>query len=255
MKKVILLIFVFLNFLHTSNAREPVIFVTSAYEPYVIDEGKVIKGIFPDIINAVFHELDIKIEFIFMPWKRGEITVKKGKAFATFPYLITEQRSKYFYFSDPIINFTPKFLYKKKKFPNGFEWEKLYDFQQYIIGGVRGYWYQRSFKEADLNVNYVTADIQNINMLMKERIDFTLLPELVGRILIQKTYPNQVSAFSFARKPERTDSFHLMVSKEYPYAKELIEKFNKGLRVIKGNGAYHDIFQQYKVPIGHEAYQ
>jgi polar amino acid transport system substrate-binding protein len=114
MKQVILVIFVFLSFLHTSNAREPVIFVTSAYEPYVIDEGKVIKGVFPDIVNAVFHELDIKIEFIFMPWKRGEITVKKGEAFATFPYLITEQRAGNFYFSDPVINFFPKFLYKKK---------------------------------------------------------------------------------------------------------------------------------------------
>jgi polar amino acid transport system substrate-binding protein len=90
---------------------------------------------------------------------------------------------------------------------------------------------------------------------MKERIDFTLLPELVGRILIQKTYPNQLSAFSFAQKPESSDTFHLMVSKEFANAKELIEEFNKGLIIIKENGTYKNIFQQYKVPIEYEVYQ
>jgi len=255
MKQVILVIFVFINFLHTSNASEPVVFVTNAYEPYVIEDKIVIKGIFPDIIRAIFHELNIEIEFRFQPWKRGEMTVKKGEAFATFPYLITEQRSENFYFSDPVIYFLPKFLYKNINFPSGFTWEKLSDFRQYRIGGVQGYWYQSSFLAAGLNVNYVTRDIQNIQMLMSDRIHFTLLPELVGKILIHKVYPNQVSAFSFAKKPESIDTFRLMVSRKYPNAKELIEKFNKRLRKIKSNGTYQNIFQKYEVPKEYEAYQ
>lgn len=252
MKQVILIIFVFINFCHISHAREPLVFVTSAYEPYVIEEGSVIKGIFPDIVKAVFHELNIKTEFRIQPWKRGETTVRIGEAFATFPYLTSDHRAENFNFSDPVIYFFPKFYYKKEKFPNGFSWVNLTDFQQYTIGGVQGYWYKKSFQKASLNVHYVTTDIQNLHKLMTERIDFTLLPELVGKILIQKVYPDQSSAFAFAKKPESTDTFHLMVSKKYPYAKELTEKFNKGLRIIKQNGIYQNIFKKYKVPIKYE---
>ena len=252
MKQVILVIFVFINFWHISHAKEPLVFVTSAYEPYVIEEGSIITGIFPDIVKAVFHELNIQAEFRIQPWQRGETTVKSGEAFATFPYLTTELRAEDFNFSDPVICFFPKFYYKKERFPNGFSWENLTDFQQYTIGGIRGYWYKESLQAADLNVQYVTTDRQNILKLMKERIDFTLLPELVGRILIQKVYPHQRSAFAFAKKSESTNTFHLMVSKKYPHAKELTEKFNNGLRIIKGNGIYQKIFQQYKVPIEYE---
>jgi len=255
MKQVILIIFVFINFGHTSQASEPLVFITSAYEPYVIDEGSVITGIFPDIIKAVFHKLNIQAEFIIQPWKRGEATVKSGEAFATFPYLTNVQRAEDFNFSDPVIYFSPKFLYKKERFPNGFSWDNLTNFQQYTIGGVQGYWYAKSFKAADLNVHYVTTDMQNIHKLMNERIDFTILPELVGVLLIKKAYPHQRSTFAFAKKPESINTFRLMVSKKYPHAKEFTEKFNKGLKIIKGDGTYKKIFQQYKVPIEYETSQ
>jgi len=238
-----------------SNAKGTLLFVTSAYEPYVIDEDKAIGGIFSDIVKAAFNELNITSEFMIQPWQRGEITVMKGDAFATFPYLKNEKRSKDFNFSDPVIYFFPKFLYKKDKFPNGFSWEALIDFQKYRIGGVQGYWYKQSFENAGLHVNYVKTDMQNIQMLMKERIDFTLISELVGWSLIKKTYPQKKSAFAFAKKPESIDTFHLMVSKSYPDAKEYLKQFNDGLKIIKGNGIYTAIFKKYEVPTEYEVIQ
>ncbi len=252
MKKLVLIVVVFIIFSHAPRAMTQVLFVTSEYDPYVIKQDSIANGLFPDIVKAVFHELNIEVKFVFQPWKRCEITVKEGGAYATFPYLSNKQRAEVFDFSVPVIYFYPKFFYKKSKFPNRFEWSNLKDFQPYNLGGVRGYWYEESFQKAGLTIQYVTSDIQNIKKLMRDRIDFTLIDELVGWGLVKDTYPDQISAFAVAKKPESSNAFHLMVSRKYPDTKELTKKFNKGLRAIKDNGTYHKIFRQYKVPIEYE---
>lgn len=252
MKQLVLIVFVFIIFSIAPRAMAQVIFVTSEYDPYVIKQDSTANGVFPDIVKAVFHELNIEVKFKFQPWKRCEMTVKEGGAFATFPYLINKQRSEVFDFSVPIIYFYPKFFYKKSKFPNGFKWSSLKDFQPYYLGCVRGYWYEDSFQKAGLTIKYVTSDIQNIKKLRNDRIDFTLIDELVGWSLVKGVYPDQVSAFAVAKKPESSDAFHLMVSRNYPDTKVLTKKFNKGLRAIKDNGTYHKIFLKYKVPILYE---
>ena len=189
----------------------------------------------------------IEVKFEFQPWKRGEHTVVTGKAFATFPYLIRQQRTERFDFSDPVIYFFPKFFYMKEKFPNGFSWKSLQDFKPYKIGGIRGFWYENSFQEEGLKVEYVTTDKQNIGKLILGRIDFTLIDELVGWNLIKETYPEQVTTFVVAQKPESTDAFRIMVSRKYPNSKELLNKFNEGLKTIKNNGIFHNILKQYDV--------
>lgn len=110
MKQMIWKMFVLIYMLYGSYATAQVLFVTSPYEPYVIKQDLEASGIFPDIVKAVFDEIKIEVKFEFQPWKRGEHTVVTGKAFATFPYLIRQQRTEKFDFSDPVIYFFPKFF-------------------------------------------------------------------------------------------------------------------------------------------------
>ncbi len=224
-----------------------VLLTTSTYEPYVIEQTGEISGLVPDIVCAAFHESNVNVVFRFQPWKRGEEKVASGEFYGTFPYLRTEQRSEKFEFSDPVINFFPKFFYKKSKFPNGLSWQNLKDLNVYVIGGVLGYWYEKSFKDAGLRVQYVTTDQQNIGKLMLGRIDLTLMDELVGWRLIRQAFPEQVDAFAVAGKPESSDAFRLMISRSYPNAKELTETFNAGLQIILKNGKYAEILNEYGV--------
>jgi len=224
--------------------------VTSEYPPYVIHENNHVTGIVPDIVQAAFQELNIEVSFSIKPWVRGEHLVKNGEAYATFPYLVTQSRSDNFDFSAPVISFNPKFFYKKTRFSNGlFEWHNLEDFQPYVIGGVLGYWYEEPFKKIGLNVQYVVGDRQNLHKLMHDRIDFTLMDELVGWYLIHDIFPekNQRNIFSVAPKPESSEPFHLMISRKYPRAKELTSTFNKGLNLIKKNSEYQKILNKYKM--------
>jgi polar amino acid transport system substrate-binding protein len=193
------------------------------------------------------------VAFRFQPWKRGEDKVENGTFFGTFPYLRTHLRSERFDFSDPVIYFFPKFFYMKATFPDGFSWQKIEDFKAYVIGGVLGYWYEKSFMDAGLQVQYVATDQQNIGKLMLGRIHFSLIDELVGWRLIQKAFPDQVDAFAVAEKPESSDAFRLMISRKYPKAKELTEKFNAGLQTILQNGIYFEILEKYGVSMEYAA--
>ncbi|WP_163833783.1 substrate-binding periplasmic protein [Spartinivicinus ruber] len=231
------------------DKNESIEFVTSAYEPYVIENNNEASGIFPDLITSVFSRFSVNVKFQFQPWTRCEELVKEGKAFATFPYVINAERTKSFNFSEPIIYFFPKFFYLKANFPDGFNWHTLKDFQPYVIGGVLGYWYESAFKEQEVNVHYATSDIQNIYKLMNQRIDFTLIDELVGWRLIDQAYPRHRRSFAVAPKPESANTFHLMISRQFVHNQKLTEQFNKGLAYIKADGTYQRIFRRYGVPM------
>lgn len=232
---------------NTSSTANPVVFVTSAYAPYVINRDGLARGLFPDIVTAAFREMNQMVHFQFQPWVRGEKSVKLGKAFATFPYLKNAARESEFDFSEPVLFFYPKFFYNTERFPHGFEWETLADFRRYRVGGVRGYWYEQSFKQAGIEVQYVTSDRQNIAMLLVQRIDFTLIDELVGWNLVYETAPDKIDKYAVASRPQSSDAFHLMISRNYPNAKLLRLTFDLGLVKIKRNGIYQQILDQYQV--------
>ena len=232
---------------NTSNTADPVVFVTSAYAPYVINTDGQASGLFPEIITAAFHEMNQMVDFQFQPWVRGENSVKLGKAFATFPYLKNVARESAFDFSEPVLFFYPKFFYNTEKFPYGFEWDTLVDFKVFRVGAVRGYWYENSFKQAGIAAHYVTSDKQNIEMLLVQRIDFTLIDELVGWDLIRETAPDKLDKYAVASRPQSSDAFHLMISRNYPNSKLLRLTFDLGLAKIKQNGIYQQILDEYQV--------
>ena len=162
--------------------------------------------------------------------------------------MATAARGKHFDFSDPVIGYSTRFFYMKDAHPDGFDWKELADFKPYKIGGVRGYWYEDAFVAAELNVHFVSTDIQIIQLLTKGRIDFTLMDELAGWALIEEMYPGQKGSFAVAEKPESSAPLRLMVSRKYPDAGELTARFNKGLKTVMKNGTYDKILQHYGVP-------
>lgn len=223
-------------------------FTTDAYPPYVINHDGEATGIFPAIIHAVFRDSSDRVIIRFRPWLRAEQVVRRGRAFATFPYVPTPTRAAHFNFSNPVINFFPRFFYRRAAFPKGFHWQRLSDFRHYRVGGVLGYWYQPLFERAGVRVDYVRNDRLNLEKLYHDRIDFTLIDALVGWTLIRQTFPGHSSAFAAAPKPQTMGRFRLMVSRKYPDAKALTARFNRGLAHIKQDGTYRQILRRYKVP-------
>ncbi len=228
-------------------------FATGEWPPYTSQnlEGY---GFFSELMTAIVHEMGMTPKYSFYPWKRSEFYTLKGKVFGTFPYAITEERKKDFYFSDLIMKNRSLFFYYKKHLKQKPEVSTLKDLKPYRIGGVLGYNYVSAFKAAGLNVGYVATDEQNVKKLYLNRIDIAVWDTLLGWQLIKQIYPNEADVFGTletsleaAETSLKAGDSYLMISKSYPNAEQIRDRFNKALQRIKEKGIYRSIFEKHGV--------
>lgn len=236
--------FIFLLLTSISFALEKIPIVTGEYFPYSTENGPN-KGILVDIVSEIGKRKGLDFEIKFYPWKRCEELVKKGDAFATFPYIITEARNKNFYFSKPLIKSVGKFFYLNDKLKNP-KWENYSNLLNYSIGGTLGYWYEADFKTHKLKVDYSPDDETSLKKLYSGRFDIFPVEELVGWALIKKNYPKEVEKFSVMTKNLNESELYLMISKEYPKSKILKDIFDTGLKEIKDDGTFDKIVNKYR---------
>jgi polar amino acid transport system substrate-binding protein len=233
-------------------ADNEVILTTGDWPPYVFETGPD-KGPMADIVIAAFKEAGVTAKVVFYPWKRAEDEVHQGNAFAAFPYALTPERQKEFDFSDPLYTVKAKFFFNKKYHPDGMPFENLADLKNYKIGGLLGSWYEAAFKEAGLQVEYVSSTDQNVEKLARGRIDLMIEEENSVWTLIRQLYPNEADQFVSLEKPlvqpGVVNDLSLMISRSYPNSAELLTKFNAGLAAIRANGVYDQILEKYKLAI------
>ncbi|MCP3925840.1 MAG: transporter substrate-binding domain-containing protein [Desulfobacterales bacterium] len=243
-----LLIFVcFLLFLSSNIlAKQKVVLVTGEWAPYTSKKMNGY-GFFTEIVSAVFKESDFDVEYRFYPWLRCEHNLKKGIAYAAFPYKMTDERKKIFDFSDELANSKNKFFYLKKRIKSKIKWEKLEDLKPYAIGGTFGYWYKETFKEAGLSIDYGYTDKIGIMKLHAGRFDFLATNELVGWELIKTLFPEDLNKFATVKKPFSSDNLRLMISRTYPKAALITNRINKAINKIKAKGIYSQILIKYNL--------
>ncbi len=196
--------------------------------------------------------MGMKPRYVFRPWKRCEWEAMNGKVFGIFPYAITKERKDKFYFSDKIMKNNTMLFYSTKYFKKSPNIKKIKDLKSYKIGGVLGYNYVSAFKNAGLNVDYVTNDDLNVKKLYHNRINIALWDQILGWHLIEKIYPKEKKMFKtlditlekIVPSIQQGDSY-LMISKKYPNSINLKNKFNQALKRIKKNGTYNKIFEKY----------
>ncbi|MCJ8299728.1 MAG: transporter substrate-binding domain-containing protein [Pseudomonadales bacterium] len=106
--KVILLCslqFMLLYSLQIRAAQTVVIIGDDSYPPYSFIEHGVAKGVYVDILKAVFDQLpEYQVTISMMPWKRGLTYIKQGKRLAIFPpYYWPKSRPYMEVYSEPIL--------------------------------------------------------------------------------------------------------------------------------------------------------
>jgi polar amino acid transport system substrate-binding protein len=234
------------------SADGEVILTTGDWPPYVIENSDD-HGPMADIVMAAFKETGVTVKIVFYPWKRAEDEVRQGNAFAAFPYALSPERQKEFDFSDPMYTVKAKFFYNKKYHPDGMPFENLTDLKDYKIGGMLGTWHETTLKEAGLQVEYVSSIDQNIEKLVRGRIDLMVEEENSILQAIRMLYPNEVNQFATLEKPLEQpgviNDLSLMVSRSYPNSTKLLEQFNVGLAAIRANGTYTQILEKYKLAL------
>ncbi|OSQ39811.1 substrate-binding periplasmic protein [Thalassospira mesophila] len=229
-----------------ANAQPSLVIATNDYPPYATSSTD--QNFLADLFAEIGTQMGVRFEFHYLPWKRCEQEVADATAWGTIPYRKTASREKAFLFSDPIyLADSHFFAYSANGTKPPITYEKLSDLQPYKIGGIQGYYYEPWFEKAGLDVQYAHSEEQNFKRLQLGRIDLFSTATTVGWHLINTQFPPEEAAkFYTLEKPLIAgEGLFLMTSKDYPETYALLPRFNAALAVIKENGTYKRLINQY----------
>jgi len=243
MKSKIVAIILFLLVATPCFAGDPVVLVTNEYMPYVNTSLRE-SGFITEVVVAAFKEVGVETKIEFRPWRRCAMLVEDGKVFGAFPYAVTKKRQKYAWFSDSVWECRNVFFYLKGRLGD-YDFTNLEALKRFRIAGTSGNYYEEIFEEAGLRVDYAPGEASGVRKVWEMRTELFAEDELVGWSLISRIFPDHRHLFGSTPTPWNVNPQTVMVSKKYPGSRELMEKFNEGLKTIRENGTYQAIFMRY----------
>lgn len=238
----------------SSTASEVLILVIDEWPPYTTQEMEQ-KGIATEIIIEALKAADLEYKIEFRPWARALEMVQYGQAWGSFPWFYTEERAEIYAYSDPVITVDSVIFYRKDnpKFQNGFpEYSTLQDLKAYTFGGVNGYFYEIIFENESFSYTLSQSLESAFKLLIEGKTDVINEDLNVGMHILQKYYPDSSDTILASHDYLSKDDMFLLISKSISNHEETLEKFNKGLELIKSNGLYNDIISKHQAPSGKE---
>ncbi len=236
MRRVLLLAFIVftLPFPAALRAEGPVRLVSGEWPPYV---SASLPGFGPaaEIVREAFAATGHEVVIEFMPWKRCELMLDKGQAFAAFPYTGNDERRAVYDFSLPLFEGRDTFFYLRERLP-GFAYDTLESLRPYLVGGAIGYHYEPAFTAAGLRVDYSSDIRYAFRKLLAGRVDVVIEEENVGRCILREMYPAELTRVATSATPFTTGTDHLMISRGYPGAARLSADFDAGLERLRNSG-------------------
>lgn len=248
--KIIPLIMIFFFFTGTGHAENMrVVFATGEWPPFTSTKLQNY-GRATALVSAICKIAGIQPVYKFYPWRRAEAKVLNGDAFAAFPYAISDERKASFDFSEILFYGLNIVVYYEHNpnIPSHFNYESLADLLGYRIGGISGSFLNTTLEKAGIDYEPTTSIDQSIQKLVAGRLDFCIDDQVVLADAIQRLYPHKSDKFRISPKPfgERKPTA-LLVSRTYPDAKQILDKFNKALAVMKQNGEYDKIIDEFQL--------
>ncbi|QJB55567.1 ABC transporter substrate-binding protein [Pseudodesulfovibrio sp. zrk46] len=192
------------------------------------------------IVTEAFADVGIDVEYAFMPWKRSLHAARAGDYDGAVAWRWSEEWAKDFLYSDPILWINSVFFHRKDVH---IDWETLDDLGHLRLGGTLGYSHEPYLQEAALrnggSYEAAPTDELNLQKLAEKRIDVFPCDYKAAQYLLKNKLPPEVGAIlTFHPKIFLEGELYLLISKKTPNGKEIVARFNKGLKKLKESGRY-----------------
>ncbi|EQC46737.1 ABC transporter, substrate-binding protein, family 3 [Bacteriovorax sp. BSW11_IV] len=233
-KRMILITYFIFFYISSSFSEDKNIeynFVTLEWPPYV---GKDLydNGLAATALKKALRKSRTGFSIHYRPWVRALKEAGEGEYHGIFPAYYSGERSKDFYFSDPIMK-GPVGFYKKKS-TNLYYDGNIKSLQQYKIGLVRGYVNSILVdKTLDLKKDFASSDEENLKKLCANRVELIVIDFLVAKYLIDKmAKEGEIGCIDLEEigPPLENKELYLLIPKKFKNAKILLEKVNEGLK-------------------------
>ena len=218
------------------------------YPPF-LDEKAKDYGLEPAIVSAAFKQVNVAVNYTFMPAARALVGAAKGDFQATVGWVKTDEREQDFYFSDAIAE-APLVFFHLKSVP--FEWKTYDDLKGVLIGTVNKYNYGPGFQAAvvagTIQVDEAGRDESNFRKLLLGRNAVTPVNLYVGYKIIQETFdPATARLFTHHPVPLKMSVHHVLFPKSLSDSYANSALFNQGLQKIMASGEYKKIVNAYRL--------
>ena len=230
----------FFSMFSRAEEETEMLFFYGNYPPFCYVENDQVKGLFVDVVTAVFDDMDSVYQTKYYPFKRALHSAKQGDGLVA-GILKTAQRQKYLDYSSPF------YIEKSMIFVNNnasFPFRSISDLAGKRIGVKLGWSYGEAFDQArhkQLFTPIVGEEIQLYTLLKAGRIDAVIGNEFSAPILIKEM---QLEAVIEAL-PNPLLITGLRIAAKKGTKQQVLERFNIHLKRIKSSGLYEKIINKY----------
>ena len=220
---------------------EPLIALDNANPPFMYLENGETKGLYAELLRAVFQRAGVDVDIRGMPWKRALRMGEGGRAGVGGIYQ-TAPRLEIFDYSQPI--FEEKLIVYART-GSALRFTRLEDLYGMRVGVIRGWSYTEAFdaaaKAGRMQMTESSSDEANFRMLASGRLDAVIAIELAGqRILKRLDLLDKVRALEPALSINPT---YLVFAKK-AQQQQLLQRFDQSLAQMREDGSLDALVQQ-----------
>ena len=194
-------------------------------------------GYLVKITEEAFRRVGYEVIIEYLPWKRALImTMEQGRYDVLLGAYHTLERAEKMAYSEPIGRVEISILTKTS---SGITYKSIKDLEAYSIGHINGASVNPQFDQAVneyLNVEYVSNAEQNIEKLVRGRIDLLIDKKRNLQDIIAREYAANVDDLEFLEPPLEVDFFYNAFPKSRVGFEQKLSDFNKGLQMMADDG-------------------
>lgn len=203
-------------------------------------------GMLTEIVQAALAQQQVPSTVDWKPWKRGYLETLRGKYAATFPYRRSPERELEYLYSEPLYTNNPRIYSRAGEV---LEPDNLAALKGKRLCSPLGYLVQADIQPMIERGEITTHAPQTLGacaeLLLLRRDDFFITDGLLGdRVLRGMGKDMTALRRSLASFPGST--LHLIVARQHPQAKQLLETFNAGLAALRASGEYNRLIERYQ---------
>lgn len=223
---------------------QTVIFPIVNFPPYIIasEKEKTISGMDIRIVQEAFAQRNIDARFVARTWQSIMKGMQTGTTLGTVSCARRPERASFMLFSDEISTTSRAVISRTDV--DTVNIESVYDLEDYSVVAVKDWDMEQQLLELKVphrQVNTLSEGLSAIINRDNELFYVSNYPAMY-QARIQGIH-KQLKVTNIVSEPLVPQ--YLCFSKHHPEARPLIQEFNKGLQVIKRNGTYQAIRNEY----------
>ncbi len=207
-----------------------------------------LKGFSVELIQRILDKEGISFEIKLVPWKRCLKCVKEGRSFQmALNASFSKERQANYHMTRPFYHTTNYYFYSKRNYPGGLVIDSVFDLYCLNACGLLGYNYETYGLSSHIMDQGAKCFPALIAKLHKGRCDvFVEKYEIMAGFTAIGSPMLSDPDIGFKPIPGmKTTPFHMLVSKQLPFGKVLVERINQGIKDIQVSGELDRMLKSY----------